>query len=61
MNQSWENKEKPKFKSNFGMFGPNLDPQKFVSPVLPPLDFRHGHKLSSYSILRKIYGPNSRK
>ena len=28
-NQSWENGEKTKFKSDFGPFGPNVDPQNF--------------------------------
>ena len=29
MNQTWENKKKPNFGSNFGLFGPNLGPLNF--------------------------------
>ena len=52
--QSWEKGKKTNFGTKFG--GPN-----FFLWVLPLLDVRHCHKLSSYSILRKTYDPNSRK
>ena len=29
MNQAWENGKKPSFGTDFGPFGPNLDPQIF--------------------------------
>ena len=29
MNQTWENKKKPNFGPDFGLFGPNLGPQIF--------------------------------
>ena len=29
MNQTWENKTKPNFGSDFGPFGPNLSPPNF--------------------------------
>ena len=29
MNQTWKNGNKPNFGPDFGLFGPNLDPQKF--------------------------------
>ena len=29
MKQTWENRKKPSFETNFGHFGPNLDPKIF--------------------------------
>ena len=31
MNQAWENGKRPNFVPDFGMFGPNLDPQIFLA------------------------------
>ena len=47
------------FGSDFGPFGPNLGLQ--ISLVFLLLGVRHCLKLSSYSIPRKTYDPNSRK
>ena len=44
MMQTWENGENP-----------NFWPPKFFSWVLPLLDVRHCHKLSSYPISRKTF------
>ena len=31
MNQIWENSKKPNFRSDFGLFSPNLGPKLFFS------------------------------
>ena len=51
MNQTWEIVLKPNFGPNFCLLGRNLGPK----------NFRYCRKLSSYSISRKTYDPNSRK
>ena len=60
MNQNWENGEKPTLGSDFGPFDTSLPPPPSILLwVLPLIDDRR--KLSSYSISRKTYHPNSRK
>ena len=68
VNQTKENSEKPNFGGDCGPFSrhlppppPILPPYQFFSRVLPLLNARHCHKLSSYAISRKTYDPNSRK
>ena len=41
MNQTWENNKKPGFMTDFGPFGPNLDPKKYFPWNLPLLDVTH--------------------
>ena len=53
-----ENTGKPHFGPDFGSSDP-IWAQNFFSQVLPQLDVRHCRKLSSYSISRKTYDPNS--
>ena len=61
LNQTLKNGEKPSFGANFGTFGPNSDPKKIFSWILPVLDVRHCCKLSLYAISRKTDEPNLRK
>ena len=35
MNQTWENSKKPSFKTDFGLFGPNLGPKNFFHGFYP--------------------------
>ena len=41
MNQTWENNKKPSFMTDFGPFGPNLDPKKYFPWNLPLIDVTH--------------------
>ena len=59
--QIWENGNKPNFEPNFGLFDPNLGPQKIFFQVLLLLVVRYCSKLSSYAICMKTNEPNLKK
>ena len=61
VNQASENREKPNFGPDFDSLGPNLGLRHFFLSVFSLPDVRHCCKLSSYSVSRKTYDPNSRK